>query len=262
MILRATLAVLLISAAMPAQVPAQTVEKPLTNADIATMIKSGVPEGTVVLAIQRAVLRGMNDFDSTPQGLIALKNAGATEPILNFVLTAPVVHRYEPSAIVPGLPVPRGLYVQSSTGWSATDSVVLFPEVKARVKPNWKVLAAWDYARENRWYILPGLQAHAHLAGPRPVFYLRGQHLQRDWWVVRLTQQKDDRALIGQIKDVFALQPTMKFASGDPIALDATMTADDVVTMRLPADLTPGQYLVFRVASGQSWVIEGYAFEI
>lgn len=258
MILRANLAVLFICLAMPAQVA----EKPLTNADIANMIKSGLPEGTVVLTIQRAVLRGMNDFDSSPQGLIELKNAGATEPILNFVLTAPVVHRYEPSTVVPGLPVPRGLYFQSTTGWSTVDSVVLFPDVKARVKPNWRTLAAWDYARENRWYILPGHQAHAHLAGPRPVFYLRGQHPELEWSVVRLTQQKDDRELIGQIRDVFAMQPTMKFASGDPVALEPTMTADDVVTLRPAVDLTPGPYLVFKIVSGQSWLIEGYAFQI
>jgi hypothetical protein len=242
--------------------PAQVAEKPLTNADVGNMIKSGLPEGTVVLAIQRAVERGNNDFDASPQGLIALKNVGATEPILNFVLTAPVVHRYEPSTIVPGLPVSHGLYIQSRAGWSASESVLLFPEVHARLLTNWRVLGSWDLARENRRYVVPGRQARAHVDGPRPVFYLRGQHPEREWRVVRLTAQKDDRELIATIPDVFANAPRMKFASGAPVALDPTTTAEDVVTLRPTADLAPGEYLVFKFVSGQSWLIEGYAFEI
>src|SRR3984957_7489001 len=195
MSLRANLTLLVICAALPAQVPAQAIEKPLSNTDIADMLKAGLPEGTVVLAIQRAIARGNNDFDASLQGLVVLKNAGATEPILNFVLTAPTIQRYEPSMTVPGLPVSRGLYFQSTAGWNALDSVILFPDVEARSKPNWKVLGSWDNAREKRRYVVPGRQAHAHVAGPRPALYLRGQRPGSGWSVVRLTPQTDYREL-------------------------------------------------------------------
>jgi hypothetical protein len=258
MSLRANLTLLLVCAAMPAQVT----EKPFNNTDIANMLKAGLPEGTVVLAVQRAIARGNNDFDASLQGLVGLKNAGATEPILNFVLTAPTIQRYEPSTTVPGLPVSRGLYFQSTAGWSALDPVVLFPDIEARSKANWSVLGAWDRARENRRYVVPGRQARAQVAGPRPAFYLRAQRPERGWSVVRLTPQTDHRELIATIPDVFAREPRMTFASGAPVALDPATTADDVVTLRPTADLAAGEYLVFKFVSGQPWLIEGYAFEV
>jgi hypothetical protein len=258
MSLRANLAFLLICAAMPAQVT----EKPLTNSDIANMLKAGLPEGTVVLAIQRAVAHGNTDFDPSTEGLVELKKAGATEPILNFVLAAPAVQRYEPSTIVSGLPVPRGLYFQSTAGWSALDSVVLFPDIETRWKTNWKVLGSWDRAREDRLYVVPGRQARAHVTGPRPALYLRGQHPGREWSVVRLTPAPDHRELAATIQDVFSRDPRMKFASGTPAELDAATTAADVVTLRPTIDLAPGEYLIFKLVPGQPWLIEGYAFEV
>jgi len=258
MSLRANLTLLFICVAMPAQVT----EKPLNNADIANMIKAGLPEGTVVLAIQRAIARGNNDFDASLEGLVRLKNAGATEPILNFVITAPRIQRYEPSTTVTGLPVSRGLYCQSTVGWSALDPVALFPEIEARSKTNWSVFGAWDRARERRLYIVPGRQARAYVAGPRPALYLRGQRPERGWSVVRLTPQTDHRELIATIPDVFAREPRLTFASGAPVRLDPAAAADDVVTLRPTADLPPGEYLVFKTVSTQPWLIEGYAFEV
>ena len=69
------------------------------NTAIANMLRGGLPEGTVVLAIQRAIAYGNTDFDASTQALIDLKNAGATEPVLNFILTAPTIQRYEPSTM-------------------------------------------------------------------------------------------------------------------------------------------------------------------
>jgi hypothetical protein len=258
MSLRVNLTFLLVCAALPAQVA----EKPLSNTDVANMLKAGLPEGTVVLAIERAIARGDTDFDPSLDGLVELKKAGATEPILNFVLTAPTIHRYEPSTTVPGLPVSHGLYFQSTAGWGALDSVVIFPEVDTHWKANWKVLGGSDRARENRRYIVPGRQARVHVTGPRPALYLRGQRPEAGWSVVRLTQETDRRELVATIPDLFAREPRMTFASGSPIALDPANTANDVITLRPAADLTPGEYLVFKFVSGQPWLIEGYAFEV
>lgn len=258
MSLRANLTLLLVCAVLPAQVT----EKPLNNTDVANMLKAGLPEGTVILAIQRAIVRGNTDFDPSLEGLVALKKAGATEPILNFVLTAPTVQRYEPSTIVPGLPVSHGLYFQSASGWTALDSVVLFPDIENHWKTNWKVLGSWDRARESRRYVMPGRQARARVAGPRPALYLRSQRPEGGWSVVRLTPQTDYRELVATIPDMFAREPRMTFASGPPVVLDPATAAGDVVTLRPAADLTPGEYLVFKFVSGQPWLIEGYTFEV
>jgi hypothetical protein len=80
--------------------------------------------------------------------------------------------------------------------------------------------------------------------------------------VVRLTPRTDYRELIATIRDVFAREPRMTFASGAPVGLDPATTADDVVTLRPTADLTPGEYLVIKFVPGQPWLIEGYEFEV
>jgi hypothetical protein len=59
-----------------AQAPSK---QPLTNADIIEMSRAGVPESTVLLAIQNTPVK----FDVSAQGIMALHAAGITEPVLN-----------------------------------------------------------------------------------------------------------------------------------------------------------------------------------
>jgi hypothetical protein len=53
---------------------AQQSASPLTNADIIKMVKAGVPESVVIASIRS----GPANFDTTPDGLIALHKAGLT----------------------------------------------------------------------------------------------------------------------------------------------------------------------------------------
>jgi hypothetical protein len=259
MSLRANLTLLLVCAVT---LPAQVAEKPLNNTDVENMIRAGLPEGSVVLAIERAVERGNTVFDVSPAGLVQLKNAGATEPVLNTMLLAPNIPPYEPSTAIPGLPVSRGLYFQSGSNWSVLDSVLLWPDIDTRWRTNWKAIWSWDRAQEDRRYVVAGRQAAVHVTGPRPTFYLRAQRPERGWMILRLTPQSDRRELTARVPDVFARQPRLTFDTGSPIELEPTASADDVLTLRPAADLTPGEYLVFKMAPGQSWLLEGYTFDI
>ena len=58
--------------------------KPLTNADVIAMSRSGVPESTIILAIQKTPAK----FDVSAEGIVALHAAGITEPVLNQMLRA------------------------------------------------------------------------------------------------------------------------------------------------------------------------------
>jgi hypothetical protein len=58
--------------------------KPLTNADVLKMSRTGVPESTIILAIQNTPAK----FDVSPEGILALHAAGITEPVLNQMLRA------------------------------------------------------------------------------------------------------------------------------------------------------------------------------
>ena len=58
--------------------------KPLTNADVIEMSRAGVPESTIILAIQNTPAK----FDVSAEGIIALHAAGITEPVLNQMIRA------------------------------------------------------------------------------------------------------------------------------------------------------------------------------
>ncbi len=73
-------AVLLIAAA----VVAGQAQKPLTNDDVMQMIKAGFDEATTIAAIDAA----KPNFDTSVQGLVALKTAGVNEKIIAAMLAA------------------------------------------------------------------------------------------------------------------------------------------------------------------------------
>lgn len=63
-------------------VTAQENKKPLSNADVVTMIKAELPESVIILAIQQSP----KNFDTSPESLIQLKKQGATAKILEAML--------------------------------------------------------------------------------------------------------------------------------------------------------------------------------
>ncbi|MCA1635385.1 MAG: hypothetical protein LC802_17280 [Acidobacteria bacterium] len=63
-------------------VMAQQAKTSMTNADVVEMVKAGLPESTVVLAIQQS----QTDFDTSPQALILLKKQGVSQKVLEAML--------------------------------------------------------------------------------------------------------------------------------------------------------------------------------
>jgi hypothetical protein len=59
-------------------------QKPLTNADIVNMTKQGFDPGLIVKDIQSSA----TDFDTSPQELINLKNAGVDKSVMEAMLSA------------------------------------------------------------------------------------------------------------------------------------------------------------------------------
>lgn len=95
-------------------------QKPLTNADIVEMVKAGFDEDTIIKAI------GANKpaFDTSVQGLLALKNAGVSAKIINAILAAATPTIQPPSGTppptqpgIPNLPTEVGLYIKKDNQW-------------------------------------------------------------------------------------------------------------------------------------------------
>jgi hypothetical protein len=78
------LAILALSFLISQATMAQTAPTVITNADVINMAKAGIGDETIVLAIQRGPVK----FDTSPQALITLKAAGASDQILNAILAS------------------------------------------------------------------------------------------------------------------------------------------------------------------------------
>jgi hypothetical protein len=61
--------------------------KEITNSDVIHMVKAGIADDTIILAIKL----GPVSFDVTPQGLIDLKTAGVSDKILNAIIASSAV---------------------------------------------------------------------------------------------------------------------------------------------------------------------------
>src|ERR1700722_3769774 len=63
---------------------AQEAQRPVSNADIVNLTKSGVGEQTIILMIQN----GTPKFETSPDAIIGLKKAGVSDAVLNAMLHA------------------------------------------------------------------------------------------------------------------------------------------------------------------------------
>jgi hypothetical protein len=91
---------LLVSAQLLASVClAQQPNKPLTNDDVATMVKSALPEDVILNAIQA----NETNFDTSANALIALQKAGVDSKVMNAMLAA-AASRKNPTAAQPPAP--------------------------------------------------------------------------------------------------------------------------------------------------------------
>ena len=90
----ATVAMLSVFAGVGRGGQAAAQPKPLVNADVVKMVKAGLDEDTIVLAIQNKP----SAFETSPEQLISLKGQGVTQAVLKAMLNA--------SQPVPAAPAP------------------------------------------------------------------------------------------------------------------------------------------------------------
>ena len=95
-------------------VPAQNTSKPLSNEDVVSMVKAGLPSSTITGAIQSQDTA----FDLSAAGLISLKKSGVSQPIMDAMLAAATKKREAAAAAPPApataQPVPSPVNVAPS----------------------------------------------------------------------------------------------------------------------------------------------------
>ena len=81
---RSLIVSVLASLMMVTYVAAQSAPQPLTNNDVISLAKEGLPESTIISAIQSQ----NNNFDLSATGLISLKKCGVPAPVIDAMLAA------------------------------------------------------------------------------------------------------------------------------------------------------------------------------
>ncbi len=83
---------------------AQQGNKPLTNQDVVSMVRSRLPESVILSAIQT----NDTDFDVSAQGLIALQKAGVNQKVMETMLAAANNKKNGPGVAAPPAPAGAG----------------------------------------------------------------------------------------------------------------------------------------------------------
>ena len=82
--MRVKFAVLALSLLLSRLAIGQVTPSAITNADVVGMVRAGIGDQTIIIAIQR----GPVNFDTSPQALIALKSGGVSDQVLNAILAS------------------------------------------------------------------------------------------------------------------------------------------------------------------------------
>jgi len=229
---------------------AQATEKPLTNGDVAS---TGLPESTIVLAIQLAGQRGSTSFDTSPAGLIELKNSGATEKVLNAVLKAQAHKPAPPESPVPGLPAKPGVYYQGPSDWLSLPSCLLWPAFTTSLR------AATTFWTEGNVMVLPGQQAQIQISERKPALYARG-HVEQRWQLLRVLQRGDRRELRLAPSDTFSAE--IRFRPSDVREIALAPLGHEVFTITPRVELEPGEYLLCTEVPAARRLLQCYEFGI
>ncbi len=215
----------------------QTTDKPLTNSAIESMLVAGLPESTILLKIQTAAFRGLVDLDTSSAALIALKQRGATEQVLNAVMWAEpfgaeLKRRQEEDRAAPGLPGSSGAYYKAASGWVSMRSFLFWRPFD---------LDSSLYSGRGREYhvSLGGSHGDLQLGERQPTFYLR-EPASRSWRLIRLGSRDNQRLL--RLTSSGALAAIDRFAARDTREVQITLVAGEVFTLRPVAPLEAGEY--------------------
>jgi hypothetical protein len=255
---------ILSAVAIAAVAAAQTADMPLTNTEIGAMLASGLPESTILLKLQTAAYRGLVNLDASAPALIALKQKGASERILNAVMWAEpfgaglkwrqqgLKRQQEEERAAPGLPNETGVYYRAPSGWVPLGSSVIWPPFYSFSARSFVGSRAVDVPLE-------GSHAEVQLGGGQVGFYLR-KPTTLSWRIVRLTSHSDQRWL----PVVFTGHPAIgnEFEPGRTHQVQITRVATEVYTVVPAAPLEPGEYALCAPIVGGPNVYVCYGFGI
>jgi hypothetical protein len=224
---------------------AQTANKPLTNAEIESMLAAGFPESTIMMKIQAAVFGGLAALDASSTALIALKQKGASEAVLDAVVWAEpfgarTKQQLELDRAAPGLPSSAGVYFREPSGWVRLRSFLVWPPLYSR----------WDVSfRRSHEFNVPvsGSHAEVQIRDRQPAFYLR-EPTSDGWQIIRLVSGGDRRFIQFVSSGDFAVRD--RFTASQSRKVQIMRIAGAVFKLQPVAPLESGEYALCSAVPG------------
>ena len=217
--------------------------KSLTNDDIVQMTKAGFDEQTVV----KAITTNKPDFDTSAQGLLVLKNAGVTKPVLDAILdrernnagaTASSGNAETAPEPVPGLPREPGTYYKGASGWVQLQNAPS-PDTKTKGLIMANIVPT---SSMKTVYIYRGREGSIEVPEHMPTFYVRGDvaKLGQDVDIVQLEVKKHTREIRGASMSMFGSKNAPQHAS-DTVT---SHLSEHVLKIMPKSNLKNGEYLL------------------
>ena len=225
--------------------------KVLTNSDIINMVKAGLAESTITLAIEQ----GQCKFDTSPNELVNLKNQGVSPAVLEAMLRA---EKYEPPSpsIVSSAPSKEGIsdfktlaegaYYKDAKGWTKLQQLSLSgggaTHVAKMAVPGLTPHMVWTFR---------GAEAPVQITEGKPVFYVKQSpymanvagRSERDIVIVRFDKKKGHRELqMTSGASVFTFKSG--FSKEKTPDITVTRVSESVISVTPNQDLLPGEYLL------------------
>jgi hypothetical protein len=162
-------------ALLPSVLGAQQLSRRLTNQDVVDMVTAGLSDDVIIAKIRMADLKEMLSFDTSVEGLKALRDAHVPAPIMQVMINpvaplATVSGEALPGAANPDLPPPEvGVYWRNDS-----DFVPIEGQTISQSKVGGKAGSLFtDGIRSLHWdAYLNGGTSKNRVRSRRPVFYL------------------------------------------------------------------------------------------
>jgi hypothetical protein len=217
------------------------------NADVVRMLQGGVPESAIVSSILTMAHQGVQ-FDVSPAALVELRRAGATERVLQAMMTAQ-------SEIAPGIdrPKPKGVFTDVTGGVAALSPFVLWSPIVPRT-------VAWPMDRRRRpEFPLDESTPILPIKSSTPSLAVQGFSSMSGWQLVQL----NGKTLRLRRKNAYSsdFMSNEVFEKADTKAVVVNGSAGSF-TVQPAAPLSPGAYVLCNQIQEQGWARICYPFSV
>jgi hypothetical protein len=240
---------------------AQDAAKRLTNQDIIDMTALGLSDDVIIAKIRSVSGADAMKFDTTIDGLKALKAANVSDAVIKVMLNPappppPVVSAAQPMTLDPNLPPPEvGVYWKDGPTFVFIQGAAI-----SRTKAGGRAASfATDGIRGQHWdAVLEGPASKNHVKDRRPVFYIYvpDGSSAADYALIKLQKKGDRREFqVGSFGGIGGGKSGVK--RDKEIPCSSEHVGIRIYKITLDTDLKPGEYGFFMGTGSQSNMSSG-----